>query len=75
MICHTGRRSIATICADVSPFVEVEKCPDFRGTGTPTAIPLDVSSELASISETRDQQQLFRNWIIIISREKFMRTD
>lgn len=39
------------VCADVSPFAGVEKCPDFRGTDTPAAIPLDVSSELASISE------------------------
>ena len=38
-------------CADVSPFAGAEKCPDFRGTDTPAAIPLDVSSGLASISE------------------------
>lgn len=52
------------VCADVSPFAGVEKCPDFRGTGTPAAIPLDVSSELASISEKIRERKLLRNWII-----------
>lgn len=48
-----------TVCVGVSPFAVVEKYLDFRGTGTPEAALLDVSSELASISETSRKVERF----------------